>query len=83
LINYFKSYSSLGDDRCFCVTLYMHIQYITATNVYTSFKQCFQDDVSVSMNFIKHVLTEFIELYPTSKLSWPSNKICPSFQHFS
>jgi len=22
LINYFKSYSSLGDDRFFCVTLY-------------------------------------------------------------
>jgi len=24
LINYFKSYSSLGDDRIFCVTLSFH-----------------------------------------------------------
>jgi len=28
------------------------------------------------MNFIKHVLIEFIEVYPTSKLYWQSNKIC-------
>jgi len=35
------------------------------------------------MNFIKHVLTEFIAVYPTSKLYWPSNKIYPPFQHFN
>jgi len=27
------------------------------------------------MNFIKLVLTEFIEVYPTSKLYWQSNRI--------
>jgi len=30
------------------------------------------------MNFIKHVSTEFIEVYPTSKLYWQSNMIYPS-----
>jgi len=35
------------------------------------------------MNFIKHVSTDFIELYPTSKLHWQSNKIYPSLQHFN
>jgi len=53
------------------------------TKTYTSLKQCFQGNVSITMNFIKHVLTEFIEVHPTSKLYWPSNKIyccgrCPT-----
>ena len=42
---------------------------------YTSFKQCYQDDVSIIMTFIKHVLTEFVEVYSTSKLYWQSNRI--------
>jgi len=32
LINYFKSYSSLGDDRFFCVTLYVGITIHFASN---------------------------------------------------
>jgi len=31
------------------------------------------------MNFIKHVLTEFMDVYPTFKLYWQSNKMYPSF----
>jgi len=30
------------------------------------------------MNFNKHVLTEFIEVYPSYKLYWQTNKIYPS-----
>jgi len=30
------------------------------------------------MNFNKHVLTEFIEVYPTYKLYWQTDKIYPS-----
>jgi len=30
--------------------------------------QCFEDDVSITMNFIRHVLNELMEVYPTSKV---------------
>jgi len=33
--------------------------------------------------FFLVVLTEIMEVYPTSKLYWQSSKIYPSFQHFN
>jgi len=45
------------------------------TNTYTSFKQFFQDDESLSINFVKLVLTAFIEVYLTSTIYWQSNRI--------
>jgi len=51
--------------------------------LFKTFKQCFQDDVSITMDFINHVLTEIMEVYPTSKLYRKSNKIYHSFQHFN
>jgi len=46
------------------VDTYLYIYIHHRNKIFTSFKQFFQSDASMTTNFIKHALTELMEVYP-------------------